>query len=59
VTFPLQICLRHGMLGLVRLLVDITMRIPAEHLDELSHRFWQEHLGSDSSVIGKRLRING
>ena len=25
----------------------------------ISHRFWQEHLGSDSSITGKRLRING
>src|SRR5713101_4663810 len=25
----------------------------------ISYRFWQEHLGSDPSVIGKSLRING
>ncbi|PYT27741.1 MAG: hypothetical protein DMG57_17260 [Acidobacteria bacterium] len=25
----------------------------------VSYRFWQEHLGSDPSVIGKMLRING
>src|SRR5713226_695207 len=25
----------------------------------ISHHFWQEHLGSDPSIIGKSLRING
>jgi len=25
----------------------------------ISYRFWQEHLGSDPSIIGKSLRING
>ena len=25
----------------------------------ISYRFWQEHLGSDASIIGKSLRING
>ena len=25
----------------------------------ISHRFWQNHLGSDPAVIGKALRING
>ena len=25
----------------------------------ISYRFWREHLGSDSSIIGKSLRING
>jgi macrolide transport system ATP-binding/permease protein len=32
---------------------------PGQAAVVVSHRFWQNHLGSDPSIIGKALRING